>query len=222
MSLPTSLSSVRSFAAALLLSVVALPVAGHAVASDGDNSYIWPTTGRVTQPFGCTGFWAEPRRGSCAHFHAGIDIANERGTPVRAIGDGVVELVGWDPWIRPDPDWMVIVDHGGGLRTMYAHLRAKQIDGIRVGARVTQGELIGLMDMTGRATGPHLHFAAYLNGEPVDPRNYLIGRVPPGPAGRAGPSGCALPPEDANGVGAWLGGRTALLPIRDTQPRCAA
>jgi murein DD-endopeptidase MepM/ murein hydrolase activator NlpD len=152
----------------------------------------------------------------------GMDIANDRGTPVRAADGGVIELVGWDPWIHPDPDWMVIIDHGNGLRTMYAHLRDKPVEGIERGARVTQGQLIGLMDMTGKATGPHLHFAVYLNGEAVDPLNYLIGTHPPGPQGSAGPSGCAPPVQDANGVGAWLGGRTAMVPPMESEPRCAA
>jgi murein DD-endopeptidase MepM/ murein hydrolase activator NlpD len=198
-----------------------VPAASTTVAENGaTKSRIWPTSGRITQPFGCTGFWAEPRRGSCDHFHSGIDIANERGTPVRAVADGVVELVGWDPWIHPDPDWMVIIDHGNGLRSMYAHMRAKPVDGITKGAHVFQGQLIGLMDMTGRATGPHLHFAVYLNGEPVNPRNYLSGPVP-GPAGSAGPPGCFSSP-DANGVGAGLDGRTALIPPGEPLRTCSA
>ena len=128
--------SLLTFAAALALALVGDACPSPALRSPYDGSqqrWIWPTSGKVTQPFGCTGFWAEPRRGSCAHFHGGIDIANDRGTPVRAVADGVVELVGWDPWIRPDPDWMVIINHGNGLRTMYAHLRAKPVDGIERG-----------------------------------------------------------------------------------------
>jgi murein DD-endopeptidase MepM/ murein hydrolase activator NlpD len=201
--------------------VACLPSAAPTVAVDGaPANWIWPTSGKITQPFGCTGFWAEPRRGACAHFHSGIDIANERGTPIRAVADGVVELVGWDPWIHPDPDWMVIIDHGNGLRTMYAHMRAKPVDGIKKGAHVFQGQLIGLMDMTGHATGPHLHFAVYLNGTAVNPRNYLAGPVP-GPQGSAGPPGCLTEP-DANGVGAWLDGRTALLPTGPALTTCSA
>ena len=124
----------------LVLALIAcLPIAGTAVAVNADQTWIWPTSGKITQPFGCTGFWAEPRRGSCDHFHSGIDIANDRGTPVRAVADGVVELVGWDPWIHPDPDWMVIIDHGNGVRTMYAHLRSKPVDGIERGAHVVPG-----------------------------------------------------------------------------------
>lgn len=211
----------HSLFAVVLALVAVLPNAGAATAVDGSPAtWIWPTTGRITQPFGCTGFWAEPRRGSCAHFHTGIDIANDRGTPIRAVADGVVELVGWDPWIRPDPDWMVIIDHGNGLKTMYAHMRAKPVDGITQGAHVFAGQLIGLMDMTGHATGPHLHFAVYLNGEPVNPRDYLYGRIL-GAAGNAGPPGC-LPTQTVNGVGAWLTGRTAMLPPDESPNACSA
>jgi murein DD-endopeptidase MepM/ murein hydrolase activator NlpD len=213
---------VLAFVPALVLALAAmLPIASAAIAYDGSQQgWVWPTIGKVTQPFGCTGFWAEPRRGSCAHFHSGIDIANDRGTPVRAVSDGVIELVGWDPWIRPDPDWMVIINHGNGLRTMYAHLRAKEVDGVSRGTHVYQGQLIGLMDMTGRATGPHLHFAVYLNGEPINPRNYLDGPVP-GAQGTAGPPGC-FPVQNADGVGAGLEGRTAMVPVGDTRNPCAA
>jgi murein DD-endopeptidase MepM/ murein hydrolase activator NlpD len=197
-----------------------VPSAATAIAIDGSAvSWIWPTTGRITQEFGCTGFYAEPPRGSCKHFHSGMDVANSRGTPIRAVAGGTVELVGWDPWIHPDPDWMVIVNHGNGLRSMYAHMRAKPVDGITKGARVFQGQLIGLMDMTGRATGPHLHFAVYLNGEPVDPRTFIIGD-PADPKGVAGPPYC-MPVLDSNGVGAGLDGRIAMPePINDSPPPC--
>lgn len=210
----------RSLIALSLALFAVLPTAATAIAVDGSGvSWIWPTSGKVTQEYGCTGFWAEPRRGDCPHFHTAMDIASDRGTPIRAVADGTIELVNWDPWVRPDPDWMVIIDHGNGLRTMYAHMRAKPVDGITKGARVFQGQLIGLMDMTGRATGPHVHFAVYLNGEPVDPRTYVSGD-PALPSGAAGPPFC-IPVEDANGVGAGLDGRLAMRkPINDTPPPC--
>jgi murein DD-endopeptidase MepM/ murein hydrolase activator NlpD len=214
-------SVTRSLAALALALLAGLPSAATAIAVDGPRTtWIWPTTGRVTQEFGCTGFWAEPRRGSCAHFHSGMDIANGRGTPIRAVASGTVELVGWDPWIHPDPDWMVIIDHGNGLRTMYAHMRAKPVDGITRGAHVFGGQLIGLMDMTGRATGPHLHFAVYLTGEPVDPTSYIAGDPAP-PAGAAGPPYC-IPVLDSNGVGAGLDGRFAMPKPIDHFVPCTA
>ena len=124
------------------------------VAVDGEQTFIWPTSGRLTQPYGCTGVRFEPRRGSCAHFHGGMDIANGRGTPVRAAGDGTISHVGWDPWLeRRIASWMVIINHGGGVQTMYAHLRDREMEGIRDGARVEQGQIIGLMDSTGCRPG---------------------------------------------------------------------
>ena len=216
----------RSLVAASLAVAVCLPSVGVVIALDpagSDQPFIWPTSGRLTQKYGCTGFAAEPRRGSCPHFHSGLDIANARGTPIVAAAAGTIQLVGWDPWLRPDPAWMVIISHGGGFRTLYAHMRAKRIDGIYEGARVEQGQLIGLMDSTGRSTGSHLHFTVYLNGRPVDPNPYLVGELEgPTPRGDAEGNGCATQPG-YHGVGAWLGGRTAMLPQPETTgSTCAA
>jgi len=119
----------------------------------------------------------EPRRGSCAHFHYGDDIANRSGTPVYAAADGVVALAGWDPWIRNNPDWMVIIKHAGGFQTMYAHLRIHLAPGVKKGARVVQGQLIGYMGSTGRSTGPHLEWAIFLRHTPVNPLLYVQGTL---------------------------------------------
>lgn len=213
---------VRSLVASALAVAVLLPAAAPAVAEDGEATgpFIWPTRGRLTQNYGCTGFWAEPRRGSCAHFHSGLDIANRRGTPVVAVADGVVELVGWDPWLRPNPAWLVVIDHGNGLRTLYAHMRAKPVEGVRRGARVKQGQVIGLMDSTGRSTGPHLHFVVYRNGSAVNPRLYLSGKLQGrGPRRNPVDRSCISGYE---GVGAWLGGATAILPKTDSGSVCPA
>ena len=72
----------------------------------GNGRFAWPASGIVTQEFGCTGFYLEPPRGSCAHFHDGIDIANGSGTPIRAAGDGVVAFVGWNPYDGSRPAFM--------------------------------------------------------------------------------------------------------------------
>lgn len=161
----------------LMATVLALVAAGvlvlPAVAQESGRAWIWPTTGRVTQPFGCTGFVSEPRHGSCAHFHGGIDIANSPGTPIRAAADGVVTHVGWDQW--GTGAWMVIINHGGGLTTWYAHMRGRQIPGLRKGVRVLEGQVIGYMDTTGNSTGVHLHFSVLKNGEYVNPRDYVDG-----------------------------------------------
>ena len=163
--------------ALVLLSGVAFT--GPAAAGSG-TQFVWPTNGRITQPYGCTGFRWEPRYGCCRHFHGGIDIANCRGTPIRAAAGGVITHVGWDQW--GTHNWMVRVSHGNGLVTWYSHMRGKQIADISKGARVRQGQVIGYMSDTGMATGVHLHWAVLKNGRYANPRNYVEGK----PTGRAG------------------------------------
>ena len=134
----------------------------------------WPTVGRETQGYGCTGFRMEPRRGDCAHFHAGIDIANSRGTPIRAAAAGTISYVGREPWYHgTDRAWVVIISHGNSVKTIYVHLIAKPMDGIKKGNHVDQGQIIGRMGASGRATGPHLHFGVWLDGKGVDPVKYM-------------------------------------------------
>ncbi|HUP83393.1 MAG TPA: M23 family metallopeptidase [Candidatus Limnocylindria bacterium] len=140
----------------------------------------WPTVGRETQGYGCTGFRMEPRRGDCAHFHAGIDIANSSGTPIRAAAAGAVSYVGLEPWYHgKDRAWVVILSHGNGIKTIYVHLQKRDISGISKGRHVDQGQLIGLMGMTGRATGPHLHFGVWLDGRAIDPVKFLPSTTAP-------------------------------------------
>jgi murein DD-endopeptidase MepM/ murein hydrolase activator NlpD len=187
-----------------------------------DPQFIWPTSGRLTQNYGCTGFWAEPRRGSCAHFHGGIDIGNSRGTPIRAAADGIISHVGLDPWLTRNRSWMVIINHGAGLQTMYAHLRDREMEGIRRGARVEQGQVIGLMDMTGMATGPHLHFSFISNGSWVNPRDYIDG-LPQ----RSKPRGSTIVQQATcfnfgAGFGAYNGQLIAMPLEFDGPPTCAA
>ncbi len=140
----------------------------------------WPTVGRETQGYGCTGFKMEPRRGDCAHFHAGIDIANKSGTPIRAAAAGTIAYVGREPWYHgTDRAWVVIISHGNGIKTIYVHLQARDIHGVAKGRHVDQGQLIGLMGMTGRATGPHLHFGVWLDHNGVDPVKFMPSNNPP-------------------------------------------
>lgn len=138
---------------------------GNSTATYGRFS--WPAAGMVSQEFGCTGFYLEPRRGSCKHFHDGIDIANGMGTPIRASDFGVVAFVGWNPYDR-DPAYMVIIGHSGGYTTGYFHLQPRRA--VRAGQTVRKGQVIGYMGSTGNSTGPHLHWEVYRNGQPVNPR----------------------------------------------------
>ena len=111
------------------------------------SPFAWPTQGRLVQGYGCTGFHLNPARGSCSHFHDGIDIAGYLGTPIRAAAVGVVSYIGWNPWDHEQRAFMVVVAHPGGLETLYAHVLPRR--DVRVGQLVRRGELIGYMGSTG-------------------------------------------------------------------------
>jgi murein DD-endopeptidase MepM/ murein hydrolase activator NlpD len=175
--LPNRLVAVVALVLGLLAAVVP---AGAQPSAAAMPSMIWPTVGRETQPFGCTGFWWEPRRGDCAHFHAGIDIANKRGTPIRAAAAGTIAYVGREPWYHgEDRAWVVVIGHGQGVKTIYVHLQARDVPGVKKGKHVDRGQFIGYMGSTGRSTGPHLHFGVWLNHVGVDPAKYCPGSSPP-------------------------------------------
>lgn len=101
-------------------------------------------------------------------FHPGVDLAVSEGTPVHASAAGTVIAAGWDGSYGEK----IVVDHGNGYQTWYAHLSA--ID-VSVGAHVYKSETIGRVGETGFATGPHLHYQVMLDGRPVDPTPYLRG-----------------------------------------------
>ena len=96
--------------------------------------------------------------------HRGVDYAADSGTPVQATGSGVVVRRGWgDAYGR-----LIDIRHPNGFLTRYAHL-SRWARGLAVGTRVTQGEVIGYVGMTGLATGPHLHYEMHVGGRPIDP-----------------------------------------------------
>ena len=108
--------------------------------------------------------------------HRGIDWAAPRGTPVRAAGHGVVVAAGrlgaYGQYLR--------IDHGGAIATAYAHLE-RYAPGLRTGRAVRQGDVIGRVGSTGRATGPHLHYEVLLAGQQIDPLAFpptVVARAP--------------------------------------------
>ncbi len=129
---------------------------------------IWPVdhpTHPVTSPYGSR---SDPRRfRTKTRFHSGIDIGVPKGTPVIAAGDGTVEFArrGHDHLGRK-----VVIDHGNGYRTTYAHLANVRT---RRGKRVLQGDVIGAVGKSGRATGPHLHYEVHSHSARRNPMEFL-------------------------------------------------
>jgi murein DD-endopeptidase MepM/ murein hydrolase activator NlpD len=122
---------------------------------------LWPVDGRLLGAFGRR---SDPFSGEQA-FHTGVDIAAGIGTPVRAAADGVVQSAEYAGRYGR----LVIIDHGGS-QTYYAHL--SRFDVI-AGQEVRRGQIIGAVGMSGRASGPHLHFEVRLGGGAVNPYNFL-------------------------------------------------
>lgn len=124
---------------------------------------MWPVEGRITSSFGAR---QDPITGEPGEFHTGLDISGTIGDPVHVTADGVVVFSGFNGAYGR----MVEVDHGHGMQTIYAHLSRSAVT---FGQRVDRDEVIGYVGMTGRATGPHLHYEVRINGTPVNPYRYL-------------------------------------------------
>jgi murein DD-endopeptidase MepM/ murein hydrolase activator NlpD len=154
----------------LIAKLVAEALAKGGIPSRYSGTLSWPMRGRITQEFGCTGFWAEPPLGSCAHFHRGIDIANAMDTPIHAAGPGKVIWAGRSPY---DTAWIVIIAHSSHLVTWYGHVDASPGPVVRAGQYVAKGQIIAYEGCTGNCTGPHLHWAVQLDGNWVNPRLFV-------------------------------------------------
>ncbi|MHB8670049.1 MAG: murein hydrolase activator EnvC family protein [Acidimicrobiales bacterium] len=124
--------------------------------SSPSSGLIWPVHGPISSPFG-------PRMGG---FHPGIDIAVGTGTPIHAARSGTVIYAAW----LGGYGQCVIIDHGGGFSTLYAH--QSQLGSV-AGQYVSRGEVIGYVGSTGHSTGPHLHFETRVGSTPRNPMLYL-------------------------------------------------
>lgn len=134
-------------------------------ANFADSSYtpsIWPVMGHITDSFGER---LDPFSGEGA-FHTGVDVASDYGAPVHATADGVVTIA------EPHAGYgrLVVIDHGFGITTWYAHLSAYSAV---VGSRVKRGEVVGYTGISGRSTGPHVHYEVRVNNAPVNPWRYM-------------------------------------------------
>ena len=138
-----------------------------------DARFTLPLDGgpRLSSPFGPRTRPVTPK-GLGSADHPGLDYAVPVGTPVMAAGAGKVTFVG----DRGSYGKLVIIDHGNGRETRYAHLN--DTGGLRVDQPVSQGQQIALSGNTGTSTGPHLHFEIRQNGQPVDPEKALAGPRP--------------------------------------------
>lgn len=126
---------------------------GPAPSFAATGAFGWPTVGAITQQY----WWG----------HRGLDIANAIGTPIAASDGGYVTYAGWN---NQGYGNLVIIDHGNGFSTFYAHLSSWFV---APGQSVARGQVIGAMGSTGRSTGPHLHFEIRYNGTPMNPILYL-------------------------------------------------
>lgn len=130
--------------------------------SRGTGTYIWPIRGVITSYYG----YRRHPIFRVVKFHTGIDIGSRSGTPIKAADSGVVLFSGW---------WggygnVVIINHGQGLQTVYAHQLRRYV---AKGDKVDKFQVIGLVGSTGYSTGPHLHFEVRKNGETQNPMRYL-------------------------------------------------
>ncbi len=124
---------------------------------------LWPVDGRLLSGFAIR---TDPFSGEGA-FHKGVDIGARTGTPVHSAADGIVTTA--EP-VTGGYGRLIVVDHGGGVQTYYAHL-SKIL--VYAGQEVHRGDLIGLVGSSGRTTAPHLHYEVRVGGAPMNPYRYL-------------------------------------------------
>lgn len=136
--------------------------AGYSGAPAGAGGMIWPISGPITSEFG----WRTHPIFGTARFHSGLDIGGDYGMHIYAAASGTVIYAGWISGYGN----AVIIDHGGGVTTLYGHNDSLNVS---EGENVAQGQVIAMCGSTGNSTGPHCHFEVRENGEPVSPYGYL-------------------------------------------------
>lgn len=136
--------------------------ADYSGAPAGAGGMIWPISGPITSEFG----WRTHPIFGTARFHSGLDIGGDYGMPIYAAAGGTVIYAGWISGYGN----AVIIDHGGGVTTLYGHNDSLNVS---EGENVAQGQVIAMCGSTGNSTGPHCHFEVRENGEPVSPYGYL-------------------------------------------------
>jgi len=127
---------------------------------------MWPVNGRLLSRFGDR---EDPFSGEGA-FHTGVDISAAMGTPVHAAADGIVYSAEYEAGYGR----MVVIDHGNGMKTRYAHLSRFEVV---PGEEIRRGQVLGLSGDSGRVTSPHLHFEVRMGGSAVNPYPYLLKSV---------------------------------------------
>jgi murein DD-endopeptidase MepM/ murein hydrolase activator NlpD len=130
--------------------------------SSSVSGFQWPINGGVSSGYG---YRIHPIYGT-RRLHTGLDISGGSGTPIAAAKGGTVLSAGW----RGGYGNAVVISHGGGITTLYAHQSQMNVSN---GQQVSRGDIIGWVGSTGASTGPHLHFEVRVNGSPVNPRPYL-------------------------------------------------
>ena len=125
----------------------------------------WPVSGSLSSPYGNR---SHPVHGEI-RFHTGVDISVPPGSEVKATAEGIVSLAGW----TENSGIVVVVEHGHGFSTAYAH---NQKALVKVGQRIVRGETIALSGSTGISTGPHVHYEIWKNGRHINPTGYLARR----------------------------------------------
>ncbi len=124
----------------------------------------YPVIGKLTSPFGTreNPFTQEPS------FHSGVDISAKPGTGIQATAEGAVSYAGW----TPGSGYVVVLEHGLGFSTVYAH---NSKNAVKVGQRVKRGDIIAHVGSTGKSTGPHVHYEIWDKRKSVNPKKFLQG-----------------------------------------------